>query len=145
MPYQANASALLACVFISLLKNLTLGAAIDCRNAQNPQDSSCIKVKDGTRVRATLNKDFAYLLASFLDTNMVEEPMWCVLFLFSLYILNVSTLRYNKSPDKWSKIPLFSFPFFLFKLSLGRCAMELRRFRKTFAVKLLLSKKLYKN
>ena len=29
MPYQANASALLACVFISLLKNLALGAAID--------------------------------------------------------------------------------------------------------------------
>ena len=29
MPYQANASVLLACVFISLLKNLTLGAAID--------------------------------------------------------------------------------------------------------------------
>ena len=29
MPYQANASVLLACVFIGLLKNLTLGAAID--------------------------------------------------------------------------------------------------------------------
>ena len=130
MPYQANVSALLACVFISLLKNLTLGAAIDCRNAQNPRDSSCIKVKDGTRVRATLNKDFAYLLASFLDTNMVEEPTWCILFLFSLYILNLSTLRYNKSPDKWSKIPLFSF----LKVSLGRCVMEPWRFRKTFAV-----------
>lgn len=29
MPYQASASALLACVFISLLKNLPLGTAID--------------------------------------------------------------------------------------------------------------------
>ena len=34
-----------------------------CRNAQNPRDSSCIELKDGTRVRATLNKDFAHLLA----------------------------------------------------------------------------------
>lgn len=100
-----------------------------CRNAQNPRDSSCIEVKDGTRVRATLNKDFAHLLASFLDTNTVEEPTWWVSFLFSLNILNVSTLRYNKSPDKWSKIPFFSF-----KLSLGRCAMEPRRFRETCQV-----------
>ena len=29
MPYQASASALLACVLISLLKNLPLGTAID--------------------------------------------------------------------------------------------------------------------
>ena len=100
-----------------------------CRNAQNPRDSSCIEVKDGTRVRATLNKDFAHLLASFLDTNTVEEPTWCVSFLFSLNILNVSTLRY-KSTDKWSKIPFFSF----LKLSLGRWAMEPRRFRKTCQV-----------
>ena len=99
-----------------------------CRNAQNPRDSSCIEVKDGTRFRATLNKDFAHLLALFLDTNTVEEPTWCVSFLFSLNILNVLTLRYNKSP--WSKIPLFSF----LKLSLGRCAMEPRRFRKTCQV-----------
>ena len=73
-----------------------------CRNAQNPRDSSCIQVKDGTCVRATLNKDFVHLLASFLDTNTVEEPTWCVSFLFSLNILNVSTLRYNKSTAKWS-------------------------------------------
>ena len=101
-----------------------------CRKTQNPQDSSGIEVKDGTHVRATLNKDLAHLLASFLDTNMVEEPTWCVSFLFSLNILNVSTLRYNKSPDKWSKIPLFYF----LKLSLGRCAMEPRRFRETCQV-----------
>ena len=56
------------------------------RNTQNPWDSSCIEVKDGTRVRATLNKDFAHLLASFLDTNTVEEPTWCISFLFSLNI-----------------------------------------------------------
>ena len=63
-----------------------------CCNTQNPHNSSGIEVKDGTHVRATLNKDLAHLLASFLDTNMVEEPMWCVSFLFSLNILNVSTL-----------------------------------------------------
>ena len=56
-----------------------------CRNAQNLRDSSCIEVKDGTCVRATLNKDFVHLLASFLDTNTVEEPTWCVSFLFSLF------------------------------------------------------------
>ena len=33
-----------------------------CRNTQNPQDSSGIEVKDGTHVRATLNKDLAHLL-----------------------------------------------------------------------------------
>ena len=69
MPYQANASVLLACVFISLLKNLTLGAAID--------------------YAATL-----------------------------------------KTHDILRAIPLFSF----FKLSLGRCAMEPWRFRKTCQV-----------
>ena len=117
MPYQANASALLAC-FYKPVKELNPRSSYRlCRNAQNPGDSSCIEVKDGTRVRATLNKDFAHLLASFLDKNTVEEPTWCISFLFSLNILNVSTLRYNKSPDKWSKIPLVSF----FKLSLGRC------------------------
>ena len=84
MPYKANASALLACVFISLLaceqalclgkkiaregykpvKELSPGSSYRlCRNAQNPRDSSCIEVKDGTRVRGTLNKDFAHLLA----------------------------------------------------------------------------------
>ncbi|KAM7441963.1 hypothetical protein ABFA07_009080 [Porites harrisoni] len=50
-----------------------------CRNAQNPRDSSCIEVKDGMCVRATLNKDFVHLLASFLDTNTVEEPTCLVL------------------------------------------------------------------
>ena len=116
MPYQANASLLLAC-FYKPVKELNPRSSYRlCRNASNPGDSSCIEVKDGMRVRATLNKDFAHLLASFLDTNTVEEPTWCISFLFSLNILNVSTLRYNKSPDK-SKIPLFSF----LKVSLGRC------------------------
>ena len=55
------------------------------RNAQNPRDSSCIEVKDGTRVRATLDKDFAHLLASFLDTNKLDTT-WCVSCLFSLDI-----------------------------------------------------------
>ena len=47
-----------------------------CRNPQNPRDSSCIEVKDRTRVRATLNRDVARLLAHYLDTNIVEEPTW---------------------------------------------------------------------
>ena len=117
--------------FYKPVKELNPGSSYRlCRNAQNPWDSSCIEVKDGTHVRTTLNKDFVHLLASFLDTNMVEEPTWCISFLFSLNILNISTLRYNKSTDKWSKIPFLSF----LKLSLGRCAMEPRRFRKTCQV-----------
>ena len=65
--------------FYKPVKELTPGNSCRlCRNPQNPRDSSCIEVKDGTRVRATLNKDFAHLLASYLDTNTVEEPTWCV-------------------------------------------------------------------
>lgn len=47
-----------------------------CRNPQNPRDSSCIEIKDGSRVRATLNRDISQLLSSYLDTNTVEEPTW---------------------------------------------------------------------
>ncbi|KAM7428206.1 hypothetical protein ABFA07_020779 [Porites harrisoni] len=66
--------------FYKPVKELNPGSSYRlCRNAQNPRDSSCIEVKDGTRVRATLNKDFAHLLASFLDTNTVEEPTCLVL------------------------------------------------------------------
>ena len=71
--------------FYKPVKELTPGKSYRlCRNPQNPRDSSCIEVKDGTLVRATLNKDFAHLLASYLDTNTVEEPTWCVSFLFPL-------------------------------------------------------------
>ncbi|XP_044165589.1 uncharacterized protein LOC122949599 [Acropora millepora] len=66
--------------FYKPVKELTPGNSYRlCRNPQNPRDSSCIEVKDGTRVRATLNKDFAHLLASYLDTNAVEEPTCLVL------------------------------------------------------------------
>ena len=72
--------------FYKPVKELNPGSSYRlCRNAQNPRDSSCIEVKDGTCVRATLNKDIVHLLASFLDTNTVEEPTWCVSFLFSLF------------------------------------------------------------
>ena len=68
--------------FCKPVKELNPGSSYRlCHNAQNPRYSSCIKVKDGTRVRATLNKVFAHLLASFLDTNTVEEPTWYVSFL----------------------------------------------------------------
>ena len=51
-----------------------------CRNPQNPRDFSCIEIKDGTRVRATLNRDVAQLLSPYLDTNAAEEPTWWVSF-----------------------------------------------------------------
>ena len=50
------------------------------RNPQNPRDFSCIEIKDGTRVRATLNRDVAQLLSPYLDTNTVEDPTWWVSF-----------------------------------------------------------------
>lgn len=66
--------------FYKPVKELNPGSSYRlCRNAQNPRYSSCIEVKDGTRVRATLNKDFAHLLAPFLDTNTVDEPTCLVL------------------------------------------------------------------
>ena len=49
-----------------------------CHNPQNPRDASCIEVKDRTRVRATLNKNAARLLAKYWDKNIVEELTWFV-------------------------------------------------------------------
>lgn len=61
-----------------------------CRNPQNPRDCSCIEIKDGTRVRATLNRDVAQLLSPYLDTDTVEEPTWWVSFFIARDILIVS-------------------------------------------------------
>ena len=61
-----------------------------CRNPQNPRDFSCIEIKDGTRVRATLNRDVAQLLSPYLDTDTVEEPTWWVSFFIARDILIVS-------------------------------------------------------
>lgn len=78
-----------------------------CRNPQNPRDSSCIEIKDGSRVRATLNRDISQLLSSYLDTNTVEEPTWWVSFFVARKFWNV--LAPSEHNELWSKIPFLSF------------------------------------
>ena len=63
--------------FYKPVKELIAGNSYSLsRNPQNPRDVSCIEVKDRIRVRATLNRDISRLLASYLDTNAVEDPSW---------------------------------------------------------------------
>lgn len=49
-----------------------------CYNPLNPRDVSCIKVKEITRLRATLNGDISRLLPPYLDVNMLKELTWLV-------------------------------------------------------------------
>jgi len=46
------------------------------RNPQNPKDGLCIEVRDRQRVRASLNRDIAMLLAPFVDEETIKEPKW---------------------------------------------------------------------
>ncbi|KAL9977014.1 hypothetical protein ACROYT_G014374 [Oculina patagonica] len=46
------------------------------RNPHNPRDFSCIEVKEGRHVRATLNKNTSKLLAPYLDDNTIAEPSY---------------------------------------------------------------------
>ena len=101
-----------------------------CRNPQNPRDVSCIEIKHGTRVRATLNKDVAKLLSPYLDSNTVEEPTWWVSFFCFLLVNFFNALALSERFELWSEILVLS----IFKLGPRRCPVESRRLWKTCQV-----------
>ena len=80
---------------------------------------------DSCRVKATLNRDISRLLATYFDTNTVEEPTWWV----DHYKLAVSFRMFQQWYDFRSKIH-----FFFFKLGPWRCEMESRRLWETCQV-----------